>query len=75
VLGGHKAFYIRKAMKRISLSIVSELDSNMLNRGGLNAYNSVLEAIEEEINKNMGGKVKIGIVKNGLDTLLTISGG
>ena len=75
VLGGHKAFYVRKAMKRISLSIVTELDSNMLNRWGLNAYNSVWEAVEEEINKNMDGKFKIGIVKNGLDTLLTVGGG
>jgi nickel-dependent lactate racemase len=73
VLGGHKAFYVRKAMKRIFISIVSELDSNMLNRWGLNAYNSIWEAIEEEINKNKYEKAKIGIVKNGLDTLLTIS--
>ena len=75
VLGGHKAFYVRKATKRISLSIVSELDSNMLNRWGLNAYNSVREAVEEEINKNMYENAKIGIVKNGLAILLNVSGG
>jgi nickel-dependent lactate racemase len=65
VLGGHKAFYMRKAMKRIRLSIVSELDKRMLNRWGINAYESVGEAFEDK-----NDKVKIGIVKKGLDTLL-----
>jgi hypothetical protein len=70
-----KAFYVRKAMKKISLSIVSELNSDMLNRWGLNAYNSVREAVEEEVNKSMCGNFnnKIGIVKNGLDILLTLT--
>jgi nickel-dependent lactate racemase len=65
VLGGHKAFYMRKAMKRIRLSIVSELDKHMLNRWGINAYESAGEAFEDK-----NDKVKIGIVKKGLDTLL-----
>jgi nickel-dependent lactate racemase len=65
VLGGHKAFYMRKTMKRIRLSIVSELDTHMLNRWGLNAYESVGEAFGD-----INDKVKIGIVKKGLDTLL-----
>jgi nickel-dependent lactate racemase len=65
VLGGHKAFYMRKTMKRIRLSIVSELDKHMLNRWGINAYESVGEAFED-----INDKVKIGIVKKGLDTLL-----
>ncbi len=68
VLGGHKAFYMRKAMKRVRLSIVSELSTHILNRWGINAYNSVWKAVEEE--KNIKDKVKMGIVKNGLDTLL-----
>ena len=65
VLGGHKAFYMRKAMKRVHLSIVSALDTHMLNRWGINAYESVGEAFEDK-----NDKVKIGIVKKGLDTLL-----
>jgi len=69
VLGGHKAFYMKKVMKRVRLSIVSELDSDMLIRWGINTYKSILEACEEEMNI-IKDKVKIGIVKNGLDTLL-----
>lgn len=69
VLGGHKAFYMRKVMKRVHLSIVSVLNTHILNRWGINAYNSVWEAVEEE-KMNIKDKVKIGIVKNGLDTLL-----
>lgn len=36
VLGGHKAFYIRKTMERVRLSIVSEVDVDMLNKWGIN---------------------------------------
>jgi nickel-dependent lactate racemase len=68
VLGGHKAFYMRKAMKRVRLSIVSELSTHMLNRWGINAYGSVWKAVEEE--KNIKDRVKIGIVIKGLDILL-----
>ncbi len=68
VLGGHKAFYMRKAMKRIRLSIVSELSTHVLNRWGINAYKSVWKAVEEE--KNIKDRVKIGIVIKGLDILL-----
>ncbi|MCW3133832.1 MAG: nickel-dependent lactate racemase [Methanophagales archaeon] len=65
VLGGHKAFYIRRIMNRVRLSIVSELDTHILMRWGINAYESVEDAL---LDKN--DKVKIGIVKKGLDTLL-----
>ncbi len=69
VLGGHKAFYMRKAMKRVRLSIVSELSTHTLNRWGIYAYNSVWIAVEDDMNI-IKDKVKIGIVKNGLDILL-----
>ncbi len=64
-LGGHKAFYIRKVMKHLRLSIVSELDPDLLRGWGIHAYESLEAAIENELNGN-----KIGIVRNGLDTLL-----
>ena len=68
VLGGHKAFYMRKTMKRVNLAIVSELDTQMLNRWGITGYKSLREALKKEINFNE--QLKIGIVKKGLDTLL-----
>jgi len=68
VLGGHKAFYMRKTMKRINLAIVSELDTQMLNRWGITGYKSLHEALKKEVNFNE--QLKIGIVKKGLDTLL-----
>ena len=67
VLGGHKAFYMRKTMKRVNLAIVSELDTQMLNRWSITGYKSLREALKKEINFN---ELKIGIVKKGLDTLL-----
>ncbi|MEA2032226.1 MAG: nickel-dependent lactate racemase [Euryarchaeota archaeon] len=67
VLGGHKAFYIKKTMKKIHLAIVSELDTQMLNRWGITGYKSLREALKKEINNE---PLKIGIVKKGLDTLL-----
>ncbi len=67
VLGGHKAFYMRKTMKRVHLAIVSELDTQMLNRWGITGYKSLREALKKEINNE---QLKIGIVKKGLDTLL-----
>ena len=67
VLGGHKAFYMRKTMKRVHLAIVSELDTQMLNRWGIMGYKSLREALKKEINNE---QLKIGIVKKGLDTLL-----
>jgi nickel-dependent lactate racemase len=66
VLGGHKAFYMRKVMTKVGVSIVSGLDTHVLTRWGIKSYKSLEEGLE-------GGKkdkVKIGIVKNGLDTLL-----
>ncbi|MHC1635028.1 MAG: nickel-dependent lactate racemase family protein [Candidatus Methanospirareceae archaeon] len=68
ILGGHKAFYIRKAMRRIRLSIISEIDDDILNGWGINTYNSIEEALEEELKEDK--KVKIGIVRNGFDVLL-----
>ena len=67
VLGGHKAFYIKKTMKKVHLAIVSELDTQMLNRWGITGYKSLREALKKEINNE---QLKIGIVKKGLDTLL-----
>ena len=67
VLGGHKAFYMRKTMKRVNLAIVSELDTQMLNRWGITGYKSLREALKKEIKNE---QLKIGIVKKGLDTLL-----
>ena len=75
VLGGHKAFYMRKVMKRVQLSIVSELDPDMLVRWGIQSYKSLSAAVEMELkdrykdNKD-NDNLKIGIVRNGLDTLL-----
>ena len=66
VLGGHKAYYLRKVMARIGLAIVSELDTHDLARWGINAHNSVGDALEGIKKDN----VKIGIVKKGLDTLI-----
>jgi len=84
VLGGHKAYYMRKALERVQLSIVSELDSNTLTSWGLNVYKSVPEALNAEIGFNVinntntdiadtKAKIKIGILRNGLDTLLVQS--
>jgi len=83
VLGGHKAFYIRKAMKRVRLSVVSELDAALLNAWGISAYDSAQVAVREaeenavreaeEKNIKDKTKVKVGIIKNGLDTLLVPS--
>jgi len=66
VLGGHKAFYMRKVMTKVGVSIVSELDTHVLTRWKIKAYKSLNEALEGE----KKDKVEIGIVKNGLDTLL-----
>jgi nickel-dependent lactate racemase len=68
VLGGHKAFYIRKAMKNLQLSIVADLDTQTLDRWGIKTYKSVEEAVEAEI--NIKDNVKVGIVKGGKDTLI-----
>jgi nickel-dependent lactate racemase len=68
VLGGHKAFYIRKAMTNLQLSIVSDLDMLTLDGWGIKAYESLEEAIEAEI--NIKDNVNVGIVKGGMDTLI-----
>jgi len=67
VLGGHKAFYIKKTMKKVHLAIVSELDTQMLDSWGITGYTTLREALKKEINNE---QFKIGIVKKGLDTLL-----
>jgi nickel-dependent lactate racemase len=66
VLGGHKAYYMRKVMNLLGLSIVSELDAHVLTRWQIKPYRSVGEALAG-VKKD---KVKIGIVKKGLDTLI-----
>ncbi|MBK5190155.1 MAG: nickel-dependent lactate racemase [Methanosarcinales archaeon] len=66
VLGGHKAYYMRKVMNRLGLSIVSELDAHVLTRWRIKTYKSVGDALAD-VKKD---KVKIGIVRKGLDTLI-----
>ena len=66
VLGGHKAYYLRKVMTRVSLSVVSRLDSELLRRWGIKSYESLAEALKA----TKKDKVKIGIVQKGVDTLL-----
>ena len=66
VLGGHKAYYMRLAMARLRLSIVSRLDSQLLTRWGIQAYQTLGEALEA-LRKE---RSKIGLVKKGVDTLL-----
>ena len=66
VLGGHKAYYMRKVMNRLRLSIVSELDAHVLTRWRIKTYKSVGDALAD-VKKD---KVKIGIVRKGLDTLI-----
>ncbi|MBE0517337.1 MAG: nickel-dependent lactate racemase [Methanophagales archaeon] len=66
VLGGHKAFYMRKVMTKVGVSIVSVLDTHLLTRWGITPHKS----LEEGLDRDKKDKVKIGIVKNGLDTLL-----
>lgn len=68
VLGGHKAYYIRRVMKFLKLSLVSDLDRETIKRWGINAYVSILDSIKEEININ--NEIKVGIVKDGKDTLI-----
>jgi nickel-dependent lactate racemase len=66
VLGGHKAFYMRKVMSLLGLSIVSELDTHKLMTWQIKTYKSLGEALAG-VKKD---KVKIGIVEKGVDTLL-----
>ncbi len=68
VLGGHKAYYIRRVMKYLQLSLVSNLDTHLITGWGINAYESVLDAVKEEININ--DEIKVGIVKEGKDILI-----
>lgn len=66
VLGGHKAYYLRKVMTKIGLSIVSDLHTETLSRWQIKAFNSLTEILDG-VKKD---KCRIGIVKNGLDILL-----
>jgi nickel-dependent lactate racemase len=68
VLGGHKAYYIRRVMKYLQLSLVSNLDTQTIKRWGINTYKSLLDAVKKEININ--DEIKVGIVKGGKDTLI-----
>ena len=66
VLGGHKAYYMRKVLNRVSVLVVSDLDARLLSRWGIKPYMSLddaLKAIKED-------KGKIGMVRKGADTLL-----
>ena len=66
VLGGHKAFYLRRAMRKVKISIVSELDTGKLGEWGINSYSSLEEALKEEIKEGD----KVGVVRRGMDVLL-----
>jgi nickel-dependent lactate racemase len=66
VLGGHKAYYMRKVMSHVNLSVVSQLDSQLLRGWGIKSYDSVVDAL----NATKKDNVKIGIVQKGVDTLL-----
>ncbi|MHC1579319.1 MAG: nickel-dependent lactate racemase family protein [Candidatus Alkanophagales archaeon] len=66
VLGGHKAFYLRRAMRRVNISIVSELDACKLEEWGIGAYSSLEEALKEEVKEGD----KVGVVRRGMDVLL-----
>jgi len=57
---------MRKVMTKVGVSIVSELNTHVLTRWQIKPYKSLKEVLEGE-KKDM---VKIGIVKDGLDTLL-----
>jgi nickel-dependent lactate racemase len=72
VLGGHKAYYLRKAMNKFNVSLVSELDNEMLELWGIKAYNTIQDAVDVEI--NIKDKIQVGIVKCGKDILLIPSG-
>ncbi len=66
VLGGHKAYYMRKIMSHVNLSVVSQLDSQLLRGWSIKSYDSVVDAL----NVTKKDDVKIGIVQKGVDTLL-----
>lgn len=68
VLGGHKAYYIRKVMNRIGLSVVSSLDAAVLRSWEIKAYRSVQEALAAV--KKEGVSLRIGVVKKGVDILI-----
>jgi hypothetical protein len=53
-------------MTRVNLSVVSQLDSQLLSRWGIDTYKTLAEAIKAT-KKDNG---KIGIVQKGADTLL-----
>lgn len=63
VLGGHKAYYMRKVLSRIGLSIVSELSPERLACWQIKGFRSLEEALQ-------GARPPVGIVPNGMDILL-----
>lgn len=65
VLGGHKAFYLRRVMKQLNLSIVSKLEPDNLTRWQIPAFLSVGEALAAAPYKP---HARWGVVRNGFDT-------
>jgi nickel-dependent lactate racemase len=66
VLGGHKAYYMRKVMSRTRLSIVSRLDPQLLEMWGIKPFG----ALDDALKALKTGGATIGIVRKGADTLL-----
>lgn len=66
VLGGHKAYYLRKVMTLVNLSTVSNLDKDVLKRWKIKAFTSLPDALAA-VKKDKG---KVGIVTRGFDALL-----
>lgn len=65
VLGGHKAFYLRRVMAQLNLSIVSSLDPDRLKRWSIPAFGSLPEALEASKYKLAS---RMGVVCHGFDT-------
>ncbi len=64
-LGGHKAYYLRRVMHQLNLSIVSELAPEDLARWQIPAFQSLGEALTEAF---CYPKPRRGVVINGFDT-------
>jgi nickel-dependent lactate racemase len=67
VLGGHKAFYLRRVMRQLNLLIVSQLEPDRLAKWQLQAYSRFDEALAAA---ETAHATKMGVVTNGFDTLL-----
>lgn len=64
-LGGHKAFYLRRVMQLLTLSIVSKFEPEYLSRWQIPAFHSVGEALAAASSKP---HARLGVVLNGFDT-------